>query len=94
MIITLQHARAVHACVPGLKAFFDRHPALSFKQFITSGIEDTLILQTNDAMACDVVRYAHAQANKQTPNANHIVEANNMVGPLKPLTAGAHNGQQ
>ena len=58
MIVTVQHARAVHSCVDGLRAFFERHPQLDMKEFVLRGLESEVLLALDDAMATAVVEYA------------------------------------
>lgn len=52
-------------CVDGTKRFFDRH-GLDWKDFIKNGIEEELLIATDDARAIAVVEFAHEQINNGT----------------------------
>lgn len=59
MIITMRHIRGASNCSRGAARFFRAH-GLSWSDFIHNrGIKAGALLDTNDPMALQVVRYAH-----------------------------------
>lgn len=60
MKITMAHVRQAKMCAFGTRKFFKRHN-LDFKKFLAEGLDEELILSTNDAMAKQVVEVARGQ---------------------------------
>ena len=67
MKITMQHVRNVKGfsrrggfCARGIRAWADRM-GLDYADFVKNGIDEEVLLATNDPMALAVVRQAHGQ---------------------------------
>lgn len=64
MIITTKHARSVMGpsqtgyCAKGMRLFAERH-GLDFALFCKHGVDESVLLETGDAMALLVVEEAH-----------------------------------
>lgn len=57
MIITLSHCRNLNYCSEGIRLFFKIHK-LDFMDFVRNGIDEKILLDTNDSMAKQVVEEA------------------------------------
>jgi hypothetical protein len=59
------HSRHLHGeprlCIPGARAFFERH-RLDWRRFLRHGIEAEVLIATGDAMAMIAVSRARAEA--------------------------------
>lgn len=60
MTITMLHVRKARMCSKGARMFFDKHD-LNWSSFIKDGICEQLLLDTNDAMAIQVVEVANGR---------------------------------
>ena len=60
-IITITDARDFGGCVSGWKAFAIAHN-LDWKGFIKNGIPTSKLLETEDAMAIELVNYVNKKA--------------------------------
>jgi hypothetical protein len=61
-IATLEHARAVHFCARGMRAFAARH-GLDWKRFHTEGLPVSTLEATGDALALAVAAKAREAAS-------------------------------
>lgn len=57
MIVRLEDMHAVDFCNRGAREWFSCH-SLSWADFVSHGIEESVLLATGDAMAADVVAAA------------------------------------
>ncbi|MFL0802460.1 MAG: hypothetical protein K6L81_01995 [Agarilytica sp.] len=57
MIITLAHQRKFHYCSKGARRFCKRHD-LDFLEFVRNGYDESVLLETGDAMAIKLVEFA------------------------------------
>lgn len=60
MIITMADIRKARMCAKGTRAFFLSHN-LDFQDFLKNGIDAKKLIETNDAMALQVVKVAYGQ---------------------------------
>lgn len=67
MKITMQHLRSVKGftakpgfCAHGVRAWFARHN-MDYTDFLKNGVDEEVLLATNDPMALAVVEQAHGQ---------------------------------
>ena len=58
MIIRMCHIRKAKMCCHGTRSFFYKNN-LDWKDFVKNGIEEEMLLKTNDAMAQHVVEIAN-----------------------------------
>lgn len=75
MIITLQHLRSTTTwtnragyCAFSSRLFFKRY-GLDWADFVANGIEEEKLLATNNALAINLVEFAHKQTPSQSNQA-------------------------
>lgn len=79
MIITLQHLRSTNTwtdkqgyCATSSRAFFKRY-GLDWADFVANGIEEEKLLATGNALAINLVEFAHQQQTSQS--ADELLQA-------------------
>ena len=60
MRITIQHSRALNHCVKGMQHFCKKYN-LDFRAFIKDGIDEQILLDTQDQLGIDLVNFANKQ---------------------------------
>jgi len=61
--VHVKHCRALKYCLKGTKLFFKKND-LNFEEFVTSGIDSELLMETKDAMAIALVKKAEEWADQ------------------------------
>ena len=57
MLIKLHHAKSLNYCSKGMRHWCKQN-GISYLKFIKEGIEEELLIKSNDTMAIKVVEYA------------------------------------
>lgn len=63
MKVTIKHARMAGYCSSGMREFAKRHK-LSWTKFLKEGIDEKLLLSTEDAMALAIVEKARKDGQR------------------------------
>lgn len=63
MKVTIRHARMAGYCSQGMREFAKMHN-LSWTRFLKEGIDEKLLLSTNDAMALAIVEKAREDGQR------------------------------
>jgi len=59
-LVFVSDSQALRCCNKGVRLFFSQN-GLSYSDFVHNGIDEQLLLDTNDAMARKVVEYARVR---------------------------------
>lgn len=61
--VFIRHTRGLGMCCSGVKSWFEKK-GLDYRSFLTEGVDEELLLATNDAMAEKAVEFMRKEENE------------------------------